>query len=222
MSITLDTLTARILKLSSDSQSGIEPTPFYSWWNPADCRADPAVAPVTHEIPPDHEFQLFHFVMFCLSALMIKQFLFHPCPNAFTSRIIMTSSPGTVHTLHNAIFLNDCPICSTGILAAAVGMHNGSADFRETQIRMVQCFTAQFGTHMVCHGKTIWHQIIAIKNRRNIQLSVFCLDFSNVCNAFFQRCICCKITFQKIIRFTGFTVGFGDSVGLSLGSVKHL
>lgn len=37
LSITLDTLTARILKLSSDSQSGIEPTPFYSWWNPADC-----------------------------------------------------------------------------------------------------------------------------------------------------------------------------------------
>lgn len=28
LSITLDTLTARILKLSSDSQSGIEPTPF--------------------------------------------------------------------------------------------------------------------------------------------------------------------------------------------------
>ena len=165
LSITLDTLTARILKLSSDSQSGIEPTPFYSWWNPADCRADPAVAPVTHEIPPDHEFQLFHFVMFCLSALMIKQFLFHPCPNAFTSRIIMTSSPGTVHTLHNAIFLNDCPICSTGILAAAVGMHNGSADFRETQIRMVQCFTAQFGTHMIRHCQTYWQQIVAVKNR---------------------------------------------------------
>lgn len=56
LSITLDTLTARILKLSSDSQSRIEPTPFYSWWNPADCRADPAVAPVAHEISPDHRF----------------------------------------------------------------------------------------------------------------------------------------------------------------------
>ena len=94
LSITLDTLTARILKLSSDSQSGIEPTPLYSRRKPTNGRADPAVAPVTHEIPPDHEFQLFHFVMFCLFALMIKQFLFHPCPNAFTSRIIMTSSPG--------------------------------------------------------------------------------------------------------------------------------
>ena len=51
LSITLDTLTARILKLSSDSQSRIEPVPFYSWWNTTDCRADPAVAPVTHEIP---------------------------------------------------------------------------------------------------------------------------------------------------------------------------
>ena len=30
LSITLDTLTARILKLSSDSQSRIEPVPFYS------------------------------------------------------------------------------------------------------------------------------------------------------------------------------------------------
>ena len=109
LSITLDTLTARILKLSSDSQSGIEPTPFYSWWDPTDCQADPAVAPVTHEIPPDHEFQLFHFVMFCLSAPMIKQFLFHPCPDIFTSRIIMASSSRTVHTLHNAVFLNGCP-----------------------------------------------------------------------------------------------------------------
>ena len=56
LSITLDTLTARILKLSSDSQSGIESTPFYSWWDSTNRRADPAVAPVTHEIPPDHRF----------------------------------------------------------------------------------------------------------------------------------------------------------------------
>ena len=56
LSITLDTLTARILKLSSDSQSRIEPVPFYSWWDPTDRRADPAVAPVAHEISPDHRF----------------------------------------------------------------------------------------------------------------------------------------------------------------------
>ena len=56
LSITLDTLTARILKLSSDSQSGIEPTPFYSRGNPADCRADSAVAPVAHKISPNHRF----------------------------------------------------------------------------------------------------------------------------------------------------------------------
>ena len=37
LSIVLDTLTARILKLSSDSQSRIEPTPFYSWWDSTDC-----------------------------------------------------------------------------------------------------------------------------------------------------------------------------------------
>ena len=59
--------------------------------------------------------------------------------------------------------------------------------------------TDKKNAHFYRHGKTIWHQVIAIKNRRNIQLSVFCLDFSNVCNAFFQRCICCKITFQKIV-----------------------
>ena len=56
LSITLDTLTARILKLSSDSRSRIEPVPFYSWWNTTDCRADSAVAPVAHEISPDHRF----------------------------------------------------------------------------------------------------------------------------------------------------------------------
>ena len=165
LSITLDTLTARILKLSSDSQSRIEPTPFYSWWDPTDCLADPAVAPVTHEIPPDHEFQFFHFVMFCLSVSMIKQFLLHSCPDAFTSRIIMASSSRTIHALHNAIFLNDFPICSTGILAAPIGMHNGSADFREPQIRMFQRFTTQFGTHMIRHRQTHWQQVIAVKNR---------------------------------------------------------
>ncbi len=56
LSITLDTLTARILKLSSDSQSGIEPAPFYSWWDATDCRADSTVAPVAHKISPDHRF----------------------------------------------------------------------------------------------------------------------------------------------------------------------
>ena len=56
LSITLDTLTARILKLSSDSQIRIEATPFYSWWDPTDCRADSAVAPVAHEISPDDRF----------------------------------------------------------------------------------------------------------------------------------------------------------------------
>ena len=56
LSITLDTLTARILKLSSDSQSRIESVPFYSWWDATDRRADSAVAPVAHEISPDHRF----------------------------------------------------------------------------------------------------------------------------------------------------------------------
>ena len=56
LSITLDTLTARVLKLSSNSQSGIEPMPFYSRGNPADCRADSAVTPVAHKISPDHRF----------------------------------------------------------------------------------------------------------------------------------------------------------------------
>ena len=56
LSIKLDTLTARILKLSSDSQSRIEPVPFYSWWDATDRRADSAVAPVAHEISPDHRF----------------------------------------------------------------------------------------------------------------------------------------------------------------------
>ena len=56
LSITLDTLIARILKLSSDSQSRIEPAPFYSWWNTTDCRADSTVAPVAHKISPDHRF----------------------------------------------------------------------------------------------------------------------------------------------------------------------
>lgn len=56
LSITLDTLTARILKLSSDSQSRIESMSFYSWWDSTDCRADSAVTPVAHKISPYHCF----------------------------------------------------------------------------------------------------------------------------------------------------------------------
>ena len=154
--------------------------------------------------------------MFCLSSPMIKQFFFHPCPDAFTSRIIMASSSRTVHALHNAIFLNDCPICSTGVLSATVGMHNGSADFRKPQVRMFQRFTAQFGTHMIRHCQTHWQQVIAVKNRRNIQFSVFCRNFCNICHALLQRCICCEITFQKIIRFVCFPVSFRDFIGFPL------
>ena len=82
--------------------------------------------------------------------------------------------------------------------------------------------TDKKNAHFYRHCQTHWQQIVAIKNRRNIQLSVFCLDFSNVCNAFFQRCICCKITFQKIIGFACFPVGFGDSVGLSFGFMNQV
>ena len=56
LTITGKVLTARIMKLSSDSQRRIEPTPFYSRWDTTDRRADSAVAPVTHEISPDHRF----------------------------------------------------------------------------------------------------------------------------------------------------------------------
>ena len=46
----------KVRKLSSDSQSGIESTPFYSWWDSTDRRADSAVTPVAHKISPDHRF----------------------------------------------------------------------------------------------------------------------------------------------------------------------
>ena len=57
-----------------------------------------------------------------------KTILLSSLPRCFHishDHVIMASSSRTVHALHNAIFFNDCPICSTGILAAAVGMHNG-------------------------------------------------------------------------------------------------
>ena len=56
LSIKLDTLTARILKLSSYGHSRIVSSPCYSRRDTTDCRADPAVAPVAHEISPDHRF----------------------------------------------------------------------------------------------------------------------------------------------------------------------
>ena len=154
MSITLDTFPTRIMKQSVRRQplrrifAALQQEEARQWTSRS-CGC-------SSEIPPDHEFQFLHCVMFCLSAPMIKQFFFHPCPDAFTSRIIMASSSRTVHALHNAIFLNDCPICSTGVLSATVGMHNGSADFRKPQIRIFQCFTAQFGTHMIRHCQTHW------------------------------------------------------------------
>ena len=88
--------------------------------------------------------------------------------------------------------------------------------FHISQIRMFQRFTAQFGTHMIRHCQTHWQQVIAVKNRRNIQFSVFCRNFCNICHALLQRCICCEITFQKIIRFVCFPVSFRDSIGFPL------
>ena len=57
LSITLNTLTARIMKLSSDSQSRIEPTPFYSWWDTTDRRADSYDLPWQDHLASGHSNQ---------------------------------------------------------------------------------------------------------------------------------------------------------------------
>ena len=67
--------------------------------------------------------------------------------------------------------------------------------FHISQIRMFQRFTVQFGTHMIRHRQTHWQQVIAVKNRWNIQFPVFCRNFCNICHALLQRYICCEITF---------------------------
>ena len=76
------------------------------------------------------------------SSSVIKQFLLHSCPYTLASCIIMASSSSTVHALDNAVFLDSSSVCSTCILAAAVGMHNGSANIRIPQARIFQCFAA--------------------------------------------------------------------------------
>ena len=136
LSITLDTLTARILKLRSDSQSRIEPTPFYSWWNTTDRRADSAVAPVAHKVSPNHCFQFGYGEVLRFSAPVVEKLFFHSCPYAFTPCIVMTSATGTVHTLNNAAFLQRVSVFGTGILASSVGMNNRSTDFRVVQARI--------------------------------------------------------------------------------------
>ena len=51
---------------------------------------------------------------------------------------------------------------------------------------------------------------------RLLPVSVFCRNFCNICHTLLQRCICCEITFQKIIRFVCFPVSFRDFIGFPL------
>ena len=84
LSITLDTFPTRIMKRNVQWQplrrifATLQQEKARQWTSRS-CGC-------SSEIPPDHEFQFLHCVMFCLSAPMIKQFFLHLCPNAFTSR----------------------------------------------------------------------------------------------------------------------------------------
>ena len=46
-------LAKKIGAVNAANELQIPVNTLYGWRNPADCRADPAIAPVTHEIPPD-------------------------------------------------------------------------------------------------------------------------------------------------------------------------
>ena len=68
LSISLDTFSERILKLSSSRQCSIESLPLYSRWNSTYRRTDSAVAAVTHKISPNRRFQFLNCIIICFSA----------------------------------------------------------------------------------------------------------------------------------------------------------
>ena len=78
----------------------IIPSAFNRRRQSAVCGANSAVIPVAHKISPYHRFQFFYGVVFRFPISAVKQFFLHPCPEAFTAGIIVTSAAGAVHALY--------------------------------------------------------------------------------------------------------------------------
>ena len=93
----------------------------------------------------------------------------------------MTSSPSTVHALYNAIFLNGCPICSAGVLAAAVTVEDCSLELLAVlHLQLLNGTDAQFLLHVAVHSNGKNLAIEAIKYGGDVQLAVIALDLGNI------------------------------------------
>ena len=88
---------------------------------------DAAIIPIAHEVTPDHGTELFDGVILRFPASGVEEFLFHSCPHAFASSIIVTPATGAVHALPDTTLADSQTIFFTCVLTSSVGMDDGSA-----------------------------------------------------------------------------------------------
>lgn len=158
--------------------------------------------------------------IFRVAISVIKKFIFYSCLDAFTACIIMTSAACTVHTLIDSIFIDCLTIIVTGILTSSVRMDNCTSKIWIAITGIFKRSDTKLSTHIIIHRKSIWHKSIAVKDFGNIEFSVLCLYFGDICYTLFQRCISPEIRFIKSSDFlaslSAFVIPFGLRWGLCI------
>ena len=168
-------------------------------------RTDPAVIPAAEKVAPDQFFELGDWNLPAVKAA-VEQLFLHPCPHTLTACVVMAASSGAVHALDEIGFLNGPAVQLAGILAAAVGVENRTPKSRIGLDRVFYRSGTQRSFHVGIHSQTQDGSVIAVKNGRNIELSIPALDFRNVGHTLLQRFGAGEIPFQEVVGLLGHTV----------------
>ena len=99
-------------------------------------------------------------------------------------------------------------------MTAPVGMNYAARDTGIGFLCIPDGLTTKRGSHIVVNCKTQRHQIIAVKDARNIDFTVLGFQLADVSHSFFERFVGVEVTLQKIIRLASFTIGFGYPIRL--------
>ena len=90
---------------------------------------------------------------------------------------------------------------------------------KDSYLELVVLRTKQFYSvntelflHFITHFKGNELAVIAIENRRNIELSVSALDFSDIVQKLLQRLVCTEIYFDQILSVLSFSISLYDTV----------
>ncbi len=158
--------------------------------------AYPPVIPITNEISKDEGFQFFHRHSFCLMP-PTDELLLHPCPHAPASRIVAAASTGAVHALVNSVLCDSHAADPAGVLCSTVRVDDGSPECRITPDSIGKRTLTLYGFHVCIHCQAGDCGIKTVKYGGYTELSVFCLEFGYICNAFFNGSADVKSRFSR-------------------------